>query len=326
METIQIVTLKQRSSRICLGTWAIGGWMWGGTDEQESINTIHKALEQGINVIDTAPVYGFGRSEEIVGSALKQYGHREQIILATKVGLEWKDSKVFRNSSKKRIQQEIEDSLRRLQTDYIDIYQVHWPDMTVSFQETAEALLALLNKGIIRAIGVSNFSPQQMQEFQKYAPIHTSQPPYNLFERAIEKEVLPYTEQSGVVTLAYGSLCRGLLSGKMKATTTFSGDDLRKSDPKFQAPLFQQYLNAVAALDDFAHAQYNKNVLALAVRWVLDKGHTIALWGARHPAQLDNINEVMGWSLDDQALKQIDQIISQHVKTSVGPEFMAPPT
>ena len=325
METIKIVPLKKPASRICLGTWAIGGLMWGGTEEQESIKTILKAFELGINMIDTAPVYGFGKSEEIVGKALKQYGHRENITLATKVGLEWKEGKISRNSSRQRILQEIDDSLKRLQTDYIDIYQIHWPDTAVPFEETAQALLSLIEIGKIRAIGVSNFSTTQMKEFLKLASINTSQPPYNLFERAVEKDILPFTEKAGIITLAYGSLCRGLLSGKMNAETKFKGDDLRKSDPKFQQPLFQQYLDAVSALDAFAKSNYQKNVLALAVRWVLDKGHTIALWGARNPSQLENINDVMGWSLDTEAMHQIDQILDQHIKTPVGPEFMAPP-
>lgn len=325
METIQIVPLKKPASRICLGTWAIGGWMWGGTEEQESIKTIHKALELGINMIDTAPVYGFGTSEELVGKALKQYGHRENIVLATKVGLEWNKGKVSRNSSPQRIMQEIDDSLKRLQTDYIDIYQIHWPDTSVPFEETAKTLLSLIESGKIHAIGVSNFSTTQMNEFLKFASINTSQPPFNLFERAVEKDILPFTEKAGIITLAYGSLCRGLLSGKMNSDTKFKEDDLRKSDPKFQQPLFQHYLDAVSALDAFAKANYKKNVLALAVRWVLDKGHTIALWGARHPSQLENISDVMGWSLDAEAMRQIDKIIDQHIKKPVGPEFMAPP-
>jgi aryl-alcohol dehydrogenase-like predicted oxidoreductase len=326
VETIQIFPLKKPASRICLGTWAIGGWMWGGTDEQESIKTILKAFELGINMIDTAPAYGFGKSEEIVGQALKQYGHRENIILATKVGLEWKEGKISsRNSSCQRITQEIDDSLKRLQTDYIDIYQIHWPDPSVPFEETAQTLLSLIEIGKIHAIGISNFSTTQMNEFLKFAPIHTSQPPYNLFERDVEKYILPFTEKNHIITLAYGSLCRGLLSGKMNSDTKFKGDDLRKSDPKFQQPLFRQYLDAVSALNDFATTNYKKDILALAVRWLLDRGHTIALWGARHPSQLDNINDVMGWSLDAEAMRQIDKIIDQYVKTPVGPEFMAPP-
>jgi aryl-alcohol dehydrogenase-like predicted oxidoreductase len=325
METIQISGLKHQASRVCLGTWAIGGWMWGGTDEQESIKTIHQALDLGINMIDTAPVYGFGKSEELVGKALQQYGHRDKIILATKVGLDWKDGKVFRNSSKQRIMQEIDDSLKRLQTDYIDLYQIHWPDQSVPFEETAQTLLSLRDHGKIRAIGVSNFSVAQMQAFQQFSPINTSQPPLKLFERLIDKEILPYTEKANIITLAYGSLCRGLLSGKMSINTQFKGDDLRKHDPKFQAPLFQQYLDAVSALNQFAQKNYHKNILALAIRWVLDKGHTIALWGARNPAQLQGINDIMGWHLDANAMQQIDKIIAQHIKIPIGAEFMAPP-
>src|SRR6266550_5282917 len=183
METIQIGTSGITASRIALGTWAIGGWMWGGnSDADQSIRTIRSAVERGITLIDTAPVYGFGRSEEIVGMALSQ-GLRKRAIIATKVGLEWRDGKVWRNSSPARIRKEVEESLRRLRTDYIDLYQVHWPDPRVPIKETAGALARLLKEGKIRAIGVSNYSPTQMAEFRQVAPIHAVQPPYNLFER-----------------------------------------------------------------------------------------------------------------------------------------------
>src|ERR1700689_2882967 len=178
-----------RLSRIGLGTWAIGGWMWGGSDEAESIKTIHAALDRGISLIDTAPVYGFGRSEEIVGRALAQAGRRKQAVIATKVGLAWRDGKPYRDASKSRIVQEAEDSLRRLQTDVIDIYQVHWPDPKTAIEETAEAMATLYRAGKIRAIGVSNFSPAEMDAFRAVAPLHTVQPPYNLFERGIENSV-----------------------------------------------------------------------------------------------------------------------------------------
>ncbi len=326
METIKVSPLKIDVSRICLGTWAIGGWMWGGTEEQESIKTIHAALDRGINVIDTAPVYGFGVSEEIVGKALQQYGHRDRIVISTKVGLEWKNNQVFRNSTPERIRKEIEDSLKRLQTDYIDIYQIHWPDPLVPFAETAQAVLSLLKQGKIRAIGVSNYSVAQMDEFRKTAPISVSQVPYNLFEREIEKEILPFTEKNNIVTLAYGALCRGLLAGKITSDTKFVGDDLRKNDPKFQMPRLRQYLNAVTALQDFAQKNYQKSILALSVRWILDQGNTIALWGARHPEQISAVDDVMGWSLDAAALKQIDKILKENITDPVGPEFMMPPT
>ena len=323
MEFAEIPGTMLKVSRVGLGTWAIGGWMWGGTDERESITAIRAALTHGINVIDTAPAYGFGRSEEIVGKAIAD-GLRNRVVLATKVGLEWHDGKLTRNASRERIMQEIDDSLRRLRTDYIDIYQVHWPDPLTPIEETAEAMLSLLEQGKIRAIGVSNFSVEQMDRFRTVAPLHVAQPPYNLFERDIDKDILPYCRKNGIATLGYGALCRGLLSGRMRPETKFEGDDLRRHDPKFQPPRFAQYLAAVERLDRLAQERYGKRVIHLAVRWVLDQGITTALWGARHPDQLDPVDAVMGWSLDDAAKAEIDRILSETITDPVGPEFMAP--
>jgi aryl-alcohol dehydrogenase-like predicted oxidoreductase len=311
-----------------LGTWAIGGWMWGGTDEAQSIDTIHRAIDKGIGLIDTAPVYGFGRSEEIVGKALAN-GRRDQVALATKVALNWNEDhdKIWRDSTASRIEQEVEDSLKRLQTDRIDIYQVHWPDPKTPMEETARALENLYKAGKIRAIGVSNFTPAQMDELQKSVPLHSLQPPYNLFERDIEKEILPYCRENGIATITYGGLCRGLLTGKMREDTQFTGDDLRKNDPKFQGERYRQYLNAVAELDAFAKERYQKNVLALALRWLVDQpGVTTALWGARRPEQLDPVDDIEGWSLDKEAMAAIDDILDRCIDDPVGPEFMAPPT
>jgi aryl-alcohol dehydrogenase-like predicted oxidoreductase len=325
MEYIDIPGTSIRASRIALGTWAIGGWMWGGTDESDAIRTIQEALDRGINLIDTAPVYGFGRSEEIVGKALVD-GRRWNAIIATKVGLDWKNSQPFRNARKARIIEEAESSLRRLRTDVIDLYQVHWPDPLTPIAETAEAVSALHRAGKIRAVGVSNFSPAQMDEFRKVAPLHTAQPPYNLFERAIEQDVLPYCREKKIALLAYGSLCRGLLSGSMSASSHFTGDDLRKSDPKFRPPRFQQYLDAVGRLDQFAQERFNRRVIHLAARWVLDRGAlNIALWGARRAKQLAPITDVLGWQIDDAAMAEIDRILRETIKDPVGPEFMAPP-
>ena len=327
LEYIEIQRTNIVSSRIALGTWAIGGWMWGGTDEKESIRTIHAALDQGVNLIDTAPVYGFGRSEEIVGEALRQRGRRESIILATKVGLDWTNGKIERNSTRQRILQELEDSLGRLQTDYIDIYQVHWPDPLVPVEETAATFRELYEQGKIRAIGVSNYSPEQMARFRTVAPIHTIQPPYNLFEREIERDVLPYALDRGITTLAYGALCRGLLSGAMRTDRQFAKDDMRKTtDPKFQPPHFAEYLNAVSQLDKFARENYGKRAIHLAVRWLLDQpGVGAALWGARRPEQLAPIREVIGWSLGTSDFAAIDAILRENIRNPVGPEFMAPP-
>ena len=302
--------------------------MWGGTDEAQSIDTIHRAIDKGIGLFDTAPVYGFGRSAEIVGKALAD-GRRDQVALATKVALNWNDDqdKVWRDATALRIEREVEDSLKRLQTDRIDIYQVHWPDSKTPMEETARALENLYQAGKIRAIGVSNFTPSQMGELQKTVPLHSLQPPYNLFEREIEQEILPYCRENGIATITYGGLCRGLLTGKMQEDTQFTGDDLRKNDPKFQGERYRQYLNAVAELDAFARERYQKNVLALALRWLVDQpGVTTALWGARRPEQLDPVGEIEGWSLDKDAMAAIDDILARCIDDPVGPEFMAPPT
>jgi len=315
-----------KSSRIGLGTWAIGGWMWGGTDERESIQTIHAALDKGINLIDTAPVYGFGVSEEIVGKAIEERGHREKVIIATKVGLEWHDGSVSRNSSPDRIRKEVQDSLRRLRTDYIDIYQVHWPDLAVPIEETARTMQDLFREGLIRAIGVSNYSTEQMNRFMSVSELHTVQSPYNLFERQIDRDVLPYVREKNLSVFAYGPLCRGLLTGTMQPDTKFTGDDLRQSDPKFQPPRFAQYLNAVQQLDDLAQKRYGKHVIDLAVRWVLDQpGITAALWGARHPAEREGVAVALDWNLGTDTRAAINQILRQTIANPIGPEFMAPP-
>ena len=178
MEHIAIGASGLTTSRIGLGTWAIGGWMWGGTDEAQSIATIRSAVERGVTLIDTAPAYGFGRSEEIVGKALAEGGLRDKVQIATKVGLAWKDGAVFRDSRPARIRREIEDALRRLRTNVIDLYQVHWPDLETPFAQTARTLEDLRREGKIRAIGVSNYAPAQMDAFRAVARLDAVQPPY----------------------------------------------------------------------------------------------------------------------------------------------------
>lgn len=325
MELADIPGTPLKVSRVALGTWAIGGWKWGGSDEAESISTIRGAIDHGINLIDTAPVYGFGRSEEIVGKAIGEANLRSRVHIATKAGLEWHNENVIRNASRARILREVEDSLRRLRTDYIDVYQVHWPDPTVSIEETAGAMQTLFKQGKIRAVGVSNFSVAQMEIFRAVAPVHVLQPPYNLFERGVEDDLLPYCRKNSIAMLGYGALCRGLLSGRMRADTVFGGDDLRRDDPKFRAPRFAQYLAAVQRLDQLAKARFGKRVIQLAVRWMLDQGVTSALWGARHPSQLQAVDDVAGWRLDAAAKAEVDRILRETVADPVGPEFMAPP-
>lgn len=327
MEYVKFKNADMKASRIGLGTWSIGGWMWGGSDESKAIDTIHRALDQGINFIDTAPVYGFGRAEEIVGRALKSRA-REEINIATKVGIEWSEDhqRLRRNATKSRISQEIDDSLRRLQTDYIDLYQLHWPDAATPMAETADALEQLRETGKIRAIGVSNFTPTQMERFADLAPLAANQPPYNLFERDIEQDVLPWARKSDLDLVTYGVLCRGLLSGRINQSSRFPEDDMRRIDPKFQTPRFTQYLSAVNQLDAWAKENHSKDILCLALRWVLDQpGVSVALWGARRPEQLDPLDQIGGWHLNEPDFQAIDKILEATIRLPVGPEFMAPP-
>jgi aryl-alcohol dehydrogenase-like predicted oxidoreductase len=303
----------------------MGGSNWGGSDTGESIATIRKALDQGMNLIDTAPAYGFGASEEVVGEALKGGYVRSQAVIATKVGLAWRDGKVYRNATRVRIMEEVDQSLLRLRTDYIDIYQVHWPDPLVPIEETADAMLELYQQGKIRAIGVSNFSVEQMERFRRVTPLHVVQSPYNLFERSIEADILPYCRANDIATFGYGALCRGLLSGRMRIDTTFEGDDLRRIDPKFQLPRYAQYLAAVRQLDQFARERFRRAVIHLAVRWMIDQGIGVALWGGRRPEQLRAVPGLRGWSLDHASLAKIDGILADTITDPIGPEFMAPP-
>jgi aryl-alcohol dehydrogenase-like predicted oxidoreductase len=326
MEYVDIAGIFQ-ASRIALGTWAIGGWMWGGTEEKEAIRTIHKAVDLGINVIDTALVYGFGHSEKICGKAIKELGRRKDLIIATKTGLSWKDNgQVYRNAAKDQILQEVETSLNNLQLSEIDIYFVHWPDPLVPFEESAEAMLKLYQAGKIRSIGVSNYSPQMIKEFSKITPVHCVQPPYNLFEREAEEELIPFCRKNGLVTFGYGVLCRGLLSGKMHLNINFSGDDLRKVDPKFQEPAFSQYIKTVWELDKWSRDAHGKPVIELAARYALDRGIDVPLWGARKPDQLDPIKNMWDWQLTSRDFEIIEEILQKNIDEPIGPEFMAPPS
>ena len=327
MEFVTLADAGLRLSRVGLGTWAMGGGWWGPSDRQESYTTIRKAIDLGITTFDTAPIYGLGVSEEVLGQAIKDSGCRDRVVLATKAGLEWTNNKVVRNSSLPRLAQELEDSLRRLQTDVIDLYQIHWPDPLEPIEETAAFLGQLLQQGKIRAIGVSNFSPEQMDRFRQVAPLHTAQPPYNLFERQIEAEVMPYCREHGIHTLVYSPLCRGLLSGRMTPQTTFPPGDMRAGiDPKFVEPRYSQYLKAAEALSRFAQDRYGKTLAQLAVRWLLDQpGVSVALWGARKPYHLEAISGLWGWSLDAEAMQTIEDILQRYVPESIPPSFMSPP-
>jgi len=187
---------------------------WGAVPEDVAVATCLGAIERGINLIDTAPIYGHGRSEEIIGKAIRAHGRREDFFVATKAGLEWNERGVFTNSTESRLRKEIEDSLRRLGTETIDLYQVHWPDPLVPVPEVAALLASFQREGKVRALGVSNFSVAQMEEFRSVAPLASNQPPYNLFERQIDGDILPWCAANGVAVLTWSTLCRSMLAGR----------------------------------------------------------------------------------------------------------------
>jgi aryl-alcohol dehydrogenase-like predicted oxidoreductase len=323
METTTIAGVTV--SRIGLGTWAIGGLDWGVVPDEVAVATCLSAIERGINLIDTAPIYGQGHSEEIIGRAIRAHGRREDFYIATKVGLDWTDRGVFANSTPARLRIELEASLRRLATDYIDLYQVHWPDTRTPIAETAAVLAEFQRQGKVRALGVSNFSVAQMEEFRVIAPLASNQPPYNLFERGIDEAILPWCAANHVAILTWSTLCRSLLGGRVTRGMSFDKGDIRRVDPKFREPRFSQYITAVEELAEFAHQHYDKSVLELAARWVLDRpGVSVALWGARRPDQLDAVAGVLGWKLDASAMAEIDRIVAESVPDPVGPEYLAP--
>jgi aryl-alcohol dehydrogenase-like predicted oxidoreductase len=323
METTTIAGVEV--SRIGLGTWAIGGMEWGAVPDDAAVATCLGAVERGINLIDTAPIYGHGHAEEIVGKAIRAHGKREDFYIATKAGLEWNPFGVFSNSTESRIRKELEDSLRRLGIDTIDLYQVHWPDTRTPIAEVAGLLAEFQREGKVRALGVSNFSVAQMEEFRAVAPLDSNQPPYNLFERQIDSETLPWCAANGVAVLTYSSLCRSLLGGRITRGMRFDEKDIRSVDPKFQEPRFSQYMTAVEGLAAFAQKRYGKTVVELAARWVLDRpGVSVALWGAKRPDQLDAVAGVMGWMLDAGAMAEMDRIVAESVTDPVGPEYLTP--
>jgi len=325
IETIRFGKTDLQVSPLVLGTWVTGGWAWGGSDEKESLAAILRALELGIDFIDTAPVYGFGKSEQVVGKALKEWG-RQKVVVATKCGLEWDaQERTRRNSSPQRIMQEVDDSLKRLGADCIDLYQIHWPDPAIAFEDSMKTLLKVQELGKIRYIGVSNFDRDRLQEIMQHGTIYSLQPPYNMFEREAEKELLPFCMENGIATLAYGGLCRGLLTGKFKGDERFPKGDLRDSDPKFKPDQFKKYVSAVDEIKPIA-ASYGKSPAQFALRWALHQpGITCVIAGARTPKQSEDNAGACGWTIKPEDLRKVDEILAAKIQKPVGPEFMAPP-
>ncbi len=310
-------------SVITFGAWAIGGWMWGGAEEKDAIEAIHASIEHGATSIDTAAVYGYGRSEEIVGKAL--VGKRDKVQILTKYGLRW-DSKdgehffdweqegerkeIYRNARKKSIIEECENSLRRLKTDYIDLYQCHWRDHTTPVEETMEAMVELIKQGKIRAAGVSNFTSEDIEAARKICPIASNQPPYSMVLRDIEKNVLPYCRENNIGTIVYSPLQRGLLTGKFSPEVQFKAGDHRANQVHFQKENIKRVntmLEKVKPVADRHQATLGQIVIA----WTIAQpGITSALVGARDAAQtIENI-KAAHIKLTAADLKEIDNAIA----------------
>src|SRR3954468_4039512 len=254
---------------IAFGTWQLGG-EWGDFDEREAIAAIRHARELGINLFDTAQAYGFGASERLLGRALgDDLNHRrDDVVIATKGGLRMTEDGLVRDSSAGWLRSGVEQSLRALGVEHIDLYQVHWPDPDVPFAETAGALQELVAKGKIRHVGVSNYSTSEMAAFARTRPVETLQPAYHLFRREIENDIAPYVLEHDIGLLVYGPLAHGLLAGTMDEHTTFADDDWRGQSPLFRGETFRRNLETVGELDRFAHER-GHTVSQLAIAWAL---------------------------------------------------------
>jgi methylglyoxal reductase len=310
------------ASAVGLGTWAIGGWMWGGTDEAESIAAIQASIDAGVSLIDTAPAYGLGRSEEIVGKAIK--GRRDRAVIASKCGLNWHSKKgnhffdqdgtpVNRYLGADGIAYEVEQSLRRLGTDYIDLYITHWQDPTTPIAETMEALERLKSAGKIRAIGASNLNAAELQQYVAAGQLDAIQERYSMLDREIEQTLLPIARQHQIAALSYSSLALGLLSGAIDPAREFSGDDQRKHNPRFSQANRRKVAALKHALSPVAEA-HQASMAQLVIAWTLAQpGITFALCGARNATQaLDNARagEI---SLSAAELTAIDAAVAGHL-------------
>jgi hypothetical protein len=308
MRTITLGRSGLEVSRIAFGTWQLGG-EWGTTDEAQAVAAIRRAMSRGITFFDTAQAYGFGASERLLAKALR--GHpRDELVIATKGGLHASGSGIVRDSSAAAIRAGVEASLRALETDYIDLYQIHWPDPKVAFAETAEALASLVAEGKIHHVGVSNFTAALMESFSESLPVETLQPPYHLFHREIEKETLPYAAAHDIGVLVYGPLAHGLLSGQLRPDQIFAPGDWRASSDDFHGEIFEQNLSAVSELRRFARDELGLSLGQLAVAWTLaNPAVQVAIVGTRNPAHVDEALVAAYVDLDADVMARIEEIM-----------------
>jgi len=308
-------TTKIKISPIAVGCWSFGNdsW-WGHQDDKKSLAVLARAFELGINLIDTAPVYGRGHSEEVVGKFLKQSGLREKAVVATKLGLNWdtKGPKIFHDLKPQRMLDEIDISRKRLDIDSIDLYQVHWPDPEVPIAQVAELMHSFYNKGLIKAVGVSNYSVEQMEEFIRYCPLHSLQPQYSMFCRAIEGATVDFCVKNNIAILAYAPLFAGLLTGKFFLDNKPVPNDINRRMKKDHLcePLFSVNKEFLAQLQKIAQ-KYKKSLTQLVLNWTINRtGITAVLAGARDCAQLEDNAGAADWAILPEDLKTIDNLLA----------------
>ncbi len=299
-------------SVITVGTWAFGGDVWWGRQEdRDSVAVLRSAIEEGVTTVDTAPIYGRGRSERIIGDFIQKNKLRSSIVLATKVGLSWDGPKIIHNLTKQRMLEEVDESRQRLKTDYFDLYQVHWPDPDTDIGETAALMYQLFQKGIIKAVGVSNYSLGQMKEFMNHCPLHSLQPQYSMFERSIEEEIVPFCQSRGIAIVAYAPLYSGILTGKFFFGGVPVPDDLNRriKRKEFEEPYFSINRDTLEALRVIAQS-YGRTLTQLAINWnICQPGISSAIVGTRTFAQLkDNLGSI-GWCVSTQDMAKIRAIL-----------------
>jgi len=304
------------ASVVGLGTWAISGWMWGGADEAISIRAIHASMDAGVNLIDTAPAYGVGLAEQIVAKAIRD--RREKVILATKCGLVWHTDqgkyheiqygkRVHRFLGPESIRYELEQSLKRLGTDYIDLYQTHWQDETTTIEDTVGMLVRLKQEGKIRAVGVSNVSPAQLEKYHRLGPIDSDQEEYNMLNRDIEVERLPYCLANNIAVVAYSPLAQGLLSGRISLDRQFPEGDFRRAHPRFSVESRKKVANLLGSIQLVARA-HRVPVTQLAIAWTISPGRaTHVLAGPRNVEQATENARAGDLQLDADELALINQ-------------------
>ncbi len=315
MKTRQLGDTDLNLTTVGLGTWAIGGpWQfgWGRQDDDQAVAAILGALEAGINWIDTAPIYGLGHSEELVGKALKQTWAKP--FIATKCSLFWSEKRGVINCLKHQsIIDECHASLKRLDIETIDLYQIHWPQPPEDLEQAWRAMAELKQQGKVRYLGVSNFNIEQMKLIKKIAPIDSLQPPYSMLHRQVEEEVLSYCDKNNIGVVAYSPMQRGLLTGKFSAERLASlpDDDHRKKSSEFQEPQFSLTLELVAKLQKIAE-QNNMTVAQLAISWVLRRGEvTAAIVGARNPKQIKETAPAADYEINAEDIEKIETLLTQ---------------